>query len=295
MPLAKETLLTKLHILGAGTPTPTAARYGSSFVVDVGGELTMLDCGPAATHKLVKAGLWPTDVSNLFFTHHHYDHDVDYPCFLLCRWDQNVRQRENPLHVFGPTLTEEITEKLIGEKGAFAHDIRARIGTPTSQHVFVNRGGTLPRLWPEVNAKNVTPGWQHETDRWRATTAHAQHVQPYLDSLAWRLDTDDVSMVFTGDTEPCESVRQLAEGADILVAMCWDHQEQMECDCEGAGQMGSTGAAQLAEDAGVSNLVLVHTGPNLERPSSMERVVGDIREIYKGNVYVGRELLSLEF
>ena len=26
----------------------------------------MFDCGPAATHKLVKAGLYPTQVDNLF-------------------------------------------------------------------------------------------------------------------------------------------------------------------------------------------------------------------------------------
>ena len=76
----------RVYILGAGTPTPTAERFGSSYVVNVAGEYLMFDCGPAATHKLVKAGLWPTQIDYLFFTHHHFDHDVDYPCFLLCRW-----------------------------------------------------------------------------------------------------------------------------------------------------------------------------------------------------------------
>jgi len=56
--------------------------------------------------------------AGFFFTHHHFDHDVDYPCFLLCRWDQSIG-RENRLQVFGPTLTERITERLIGERGAF--------------------------------------------------------------------------------------------------------------------------------------------------------------------------------
>ena len=50
----------------------------------------MIDCGPAATHKLVKAGLWPTDIDYIFFTHHHFDHDVDYQCYLLCRWYQTI-------------------------------------------------------------------------------------------------------------------------------------------------------------------------------------------------------------
>lgn len=287
--------MTKLHILGSGTPTPTPSRFGSSFAVDVGGQLIMFDCGPAATHKLVKAGLWPTDVSHLFFTHHHYDHDVDYPCFLLCRWDQNIAQRENPISVFGPKLTEEITESLIGQEGAFSHDFRARIEAPASQRVFVNRGGKLPRLWPQVDARNVESGWEFEDNRWSATCADAVHVQPYLDSLAWRLNTEECSIVFTGDTEPCDSVRELAEGADVLVAMCWDHQDQMVCDCEDTGQMGTTGAGRLAEEAGVKNLVLVHSGPNLDRIGGLERAVGDVREVYKGKVFFGKELLSLEF
>ena len=62
------------------------AAFGA--FVDVGVEYLMVDCGPAATHKLVQMGIFPTRVDYLFFTHHHFDHDVDYPCFLLCRWDQ---------------------------------------------------------------------------------------------------------------------------------------------------------------------------------------------------------------
>ena len=99
--------MTRIHVLGAGTPTPTPTRFGSAFAIEIGDEQVMLDCGPAATHKLVKAGLWPTDIDKLFFTHHHFDHDIDYPCFLLCRWDQSTG-KENPLQVFGPTLTAEI-------------------------------------------------------------------------------------------------------------------------------------------------------------------------------------------
>jgi ribonuclease BN (tRNA processing enzyme) len=43
------------------------------LVLDIDGEKVMFDCGPAATYKLVKSGLWPTDIDYLFFTHHHFD------------------------------------------------------------------------------------------------------------------------------------------------------------------------------------------------------------------------------
>src|SRR6185436_1262512 len=96
--------MAQVFILGAGTPTPTAERFGSSYVLQLGDEYLMFDCGPATTHKLVRAGLWPTRIGHLFFTHHHFDHDVDYPCFLLTRWDQ-CNGREKELEVFGPNHT----------------------------------------------------------------------------------------------------------------------------------------------------------------------------------------------
>ena len=46
----------RIYVLGAGTPTPTADRFGSSYVLELDGQYLMFDCGPAATHKLVQAG-----------------------------------------------------------------------------------------------------------------------------------------------------------------------------------------------------------------------------------------------
>jgi ribonuclease Z len=253
----------------------------------------MVDCGPAATHKLVKAGLWPTDVDYLFFTHHHFDHDVDFPCFLLCRWDQSSGQ-ENQLQVFGPTLTEKITEGIIGENGLFAHDWKARINHPLSQKVFQNRGGILPRTPPNVLAKDVGPGKVYSGKEWEVTAAPALHVQPYLDSLAYRIDSSEGSAVFTGDTEPCQPVVDLAKDADVLVSMCWDDQEVMEANGEAHRQCGTTGAAQMAKEAGVKKLVLVHIGPNLAGHGPMEKGLGDIRSVYDGEVVFSDELLTVD-
>ena len=285
--------MAKIHILGAGTPTPTPTRFGSSFVVQVGDEQIMIDCGPAATYKLVQAGLWPTDIDYLFFTHHHFDHDVDYPCFLLCRWDQSIG-KEGRLQVYGPTLTEKITEDIIGENGAFAHDWKARINHPVSQQVFVNRGGTLPRTPPDVYARDVGPGKVYSGEGWEVTAALAEHVQPYLDSLAYRLDTPDGSIVFTGDTQPCDTVTELARDADVMLCMCWDDQETMDANGEGRYQCGTTSAARMAQEAGVKKLVLVHVGPHLAGHGVMEKGIGDVKRLYDGELVFSEELMSIE-
>lgn len=284
--------MAQVYILGAGTPTPTPSRFGSAHVVEVAGDYLMFDCGPAATYKLVKAGLFPTAVDYLFFTHHHFDHDVDYPCFLLCRWDQSIG-KENQLRVYGPTLTETITERILGENGAFAHDWQARVNHPLSQRVYVNRGGTLPRPPPSVLAKDVGPGLIHSGRDWQVRAAPAEHVQPYLDSLAYRLDSSEGSIVFTGDTQPCQSVVDLAHGADMLLCMCWDDHERMVETGEAFGQCGTFGAAEMARDAGVKKLVLVHVGPHLASHGPMEKGIGDVRKIFDGELVFAEELMSL--
>ena len=283
----------RIHVLGAGTPTPTPTRFGTAYVVEVDGEFIMFDCGPAATHKLVQAGMFPTQIDNLFFTHHHFDHDVDYPCFLLTRWDQSIG-KENDLKVFGPTLTESITAKLIGPDGAFTHDWKARVNHPLSQQVYVNRGGKLPRKPPSVDARDVGVGTVHTAKKWEVTSAPAEHVQPYLDSLAYRMDTTSGSIVFTGDTQPCQSVVDLAKGADALVCMCWDDQDEMNSVGEGFGQCGTVGAAEMAAEAGVKKLLLAHIGPHLSQHGVMEKGIGDVRRIFDGEVIFTEEIMPVD-
>ncbi|MBI64356.1 MAG: hypothetical protein CL778_03635 [Chloroflexi bacterium] len=284
----------KLYILGAGTPTPTPTRFGSAYVLDIDNEKIMFDCGPATTHKLVKAGLWPTEIDNIFFTHHHFDHDIDYPCFLLCRWDQSIG-KENQLKVFGPTLTEKITEGIIGKDGLFSHDWKARVYHPVSQKVYENRGGTLPRKPPSVKARDVSEGLVYTSNTWEVTSANAEHVQPYLDSLAYRLETKSgKSIIFTGDTQPCDSVTNLAYDADIMLSMCWDDQDIMNKSGENIGQTGTIEAGKMAQKAGVKKLILVHMGPNISKHGPLEKGLGDIREVYSGEVIYAEELNSID-
>jgi ribonuclease BN (tRNA processing enzyme) len=282
-----------LHLLGTGTPTPTTSSFGTSYVLQLDEDYLMFDCGPATTHKLVRAGLFPTQIDYLFFTHHHFDHNVDYPCFLLCRWDQSIG-KERRLRVWGPSPTQWITERLVGAEGVFSLDWKARVGSPLSQRVHVNRGGTLPRPEPVVEVTDVGPGKVVEHGRWRVTAARAQHVQPWLESLAYRVDAENRSIVFAGDTVSCKPVIQLAAEADVFIVHCWDHQETMERNGEAAGIAGTLEAARMAQDAQVKTLLLTHTGSRLNKPGAREKAIRDIAAIYQGDIIFGEECMRLE-
>jgi ribonuclease Z len=284
--------MSALYFVGTGTPTPTKSRFGTCYILQVGDEFLMFDCGPAATHKLVKMGLFPTQIDYLFFSHHHFDHNADYPCFLLCRWDQSIG-RENILQVWGPPPTEWITDRLIGPQGAFNHDWRARVGHPGSQEIFVKRGGTLPRPAPKVTAADIQSGDVIHKDPWTVTAAKTQHIDPWMPTLAYRIDFNELRFVITGDTGDCSSVLALAEDADTLLIHCWDHQEAMKKN-EAAMISGTLAAARLAQKAGVHRLILAHQGPNLDRPVSREKAIADISRIFDGEIIFAEESLILE-
>lgn len=281
--------MTRLHVLGAGTPTPTAERFGTAHALELSdGRILMFDCGPGATGKLVRQGFSPVAVSDLFFTHHHFDHNADYGCFLMCRWDQAAVDPHG-LSVWGPSPTRSTTHKLIGPDGVFAPDWNARVGHPLSQQVWLNRGGSLPRRPPQVRVTDVGPGTIQRSDLYTVTAARAVHVQPFLDSLAYRVDTPDGAVVFTGDTEPCASVVDLARGAAVLVAMCWDRQPRMVERGEARGQSGTEAAALMAAEAGVDHLVLAHIGPALASQDELEVGRDEVSRIFPGRVTFSHE------
>lgn len=281
-----------LHILGAGSPIASASRFGTSQVLQLDDAYLMFDCGPKTTFQLARAGIPVTAIHRLFFTHHHFDHDADYALFALCRWDQGLGKIPD-LEVAGPRHTALITERLLGEEGAFAFDWKARVEHPLSQKHYVARGGTMPRTPPRVNARDVSPGRVASGMGWEVSCALADHVQPYLESLAYRIDTEEVSLVITGDTAPCATVEALSKGADVMVAMCGGSQANQHRDGTDFGQMGTTWAGELAERAGVKTLILTHMGPGFVAGGYMEQGIAEVARAFGGEIVFPHELMAI--
>lgn len=286
----KSELPMRLHVLGSGCPDPTPQRYGSAFILEVGTDCVMIDCGPATTHKMVRMGIRPGKVRHLFFTHHHFDHNADFPCFALTRWDPS-NGTEPPLKVYGPPPTRAFVERLLGKEGAFFDDWNARIKHPVSQEIHKRRGGLLPRPAPAIEASDVGPGEIAESDGWMATAARVHHVEPWLESLAYRFETDQGSIVFAGDCGDCKPLRELARGADTLV---------IACVCIGSAERydhiitGTAEAAEIAQASGVRRVILSHAAPGFSRPGMTERAIADVARTYRGVVLFPEELTTVD-
>jgi len=59
--------------------------------------------------------------------------------------------------------------------------------------------------------------------------------------------------------------------------------------------MGHRELAELAQAARVRNLVLSHVTAQFDRPGVRERVIREVGETFKGNIYFGEDLLEIPF
>lgn len=269
----------RIYIIGAGTPTPARTRFGTCYIVETGKDLLMFDCGPASTYKMALMDISPTRVTDLFFSHHHFDHNADYPCFLLSRWDQ-AAGRGKSLRVYGPPPTAFFSERLFGREGAFGHDWIARSEHPGSIEIYKKRGGIPPRRPPSIEIQEIESGFCVEGETWRVSAQRVKHIEPWMPTLAYRTETDDGTLVISSDTGFCRDIIRFSKGADWLLMHCWDLQQKMG-NAESGMITGTTDAAKIAAQAGVGRLLLSHCNPTLDLPENRLMAENGIGKYFK--------------
>jgi ribonuclease BN (tRNA processing enzyme) len=279
-------------LLGTGTPAPSLTRQSSGYLIDVGNDVLVWDHGPGAHQRLIESGRRSIDVTHAFFTHLHYDHCMDYGRLVLQRWDQGAN-RIPDLQVYGPTPIARITEQLFGADGIYGPDIAARTQHRSSLDVFEARGGKLPRPRPAPRVTEIHAGSVITGNGWKVTVANAQHAQPYLECLALRLDTEQGSLCYAGDSGLSDSIVQLAKGCDMLIAMNHFFSGTEPSTAYRAATGNHRDNAAIAKRAGVKVLVLTHLLDQIDQPTIREQIVHEIQQEFEGKVVWGEDLMRL--
>jgi len=283
----------KLTLLGTGTPAPSKHRAGSGFVVQIEGETFVFDHGPGAHARMIQAEIPITEVTQLFLTHFHYDHFTDAASLVLRRWDQGAGKIPD-LSVYGPQPASHIFQLMFGQGGIFEGDIDARTQNESSVAIYHARGGGGTRTRPRPEVTELENGSTVCGDGWTVRAVETPHTQPQLNSLAYRLDCNEGSLVYSGDTGPCDKLVDLAQGADIMIHMCHcvsgtEYNRAMSC-----GVAGHKLAAKHAERAKVRTLVLTHLTDQIDTDGTRELVVKELGEIYPGRVIWGEDLKTID-
>ncbi len=223
----------RLVVVGCGTVVPDAMRGGSSYYLELGGSRVLLDCGPAATQSLARHGLPWSELTDLVLTHFHADHVGALPALFFAFKHGLARPRSEPLTVWGPAGTRRLFEGLAGALGEFLLDP----GFPMR----------IVELPPDAEAE-LSGGVRLRT-----------HKTPHTDeSLAVRVDGSGVSVGYTGDTGPSETLGPFFRGSDLLVIECSLLDEEV-----GDNHLSPARVARIASDARPGVLVLTHVYPHL--------------------------------
>jgi ribonuclease BN (tRNA processing enzyme) len=277
---------TRLILLGtAGGPTPKVTRAAPAQAVVVDGVAYVVDCGNGVARQLALAGVPFSALRAAFITHHHSDHNADAGNLFLLAWAAGL---DTPVDIVGPPPLAAMTAAFLQLN---AYDIAIRA---------VDEG--RPPLAPLMRAREVTAGGEIFSDeRVRVSAALVEHP-PVEPAFAFRFDTADRSIVFSGDTAPCDALVELARGADVLVhevlyepavdAICArlsnaprlrEHLLQSHTTTD---QVGA-----IARRAGVKTLVLSHFVPSDGIDDATWRA-GPERD-FDGEIVAGRDLMEL--
>jgi ribonuclease BN (tRNA processing enzyme) len=282
----------RIRLLGTGTPTPSLKRMSSGYLVEVGERKILFDFGPGSYHRMMEAGVRAVEITDVFFTHLHYDHCLDYVRLLMTRWDQGGG-RIPELNVYGPAHTARMTELIIGEEGIFGPDLAARTELPMSQAVFVARGGTLPRRKPRPRVRELKSGQSVDCGGFTVSARSVIHAQPVLECFGYRLEADGASVAYSGDAGPCKAMQQLAQTCDVLVHMChYISGTALNAEFE-KHNMGHLELARLGAEADVRNLVASHVTEQMDVPGVKERLIKEMSAIYPGNLFFGEDLMVI--
>lgn len=277
----------KVILLGTGSPIVNPFRSKPAQAVLAGDKIFLVDCGAGTVSRLVELGIEPRNVNGVFFTHFHSDHDSGFPDFYLSSWVGGTKERDTALNVYGPLTTKEIITKIID---AFSYDIKIRIQHANHSAVGLN-----------VNYVEMMEGVIYNDGQIKVTVFPVSH-NPVKEAVGYRFDYKGKSVVFSGDTLPCQNVVKYGENADLLV-----HEAYSTFFMEKAKKMypnrkstinnvmnyhtSTLEVAKEARDAHIKHLILTHLMPAPSETWYFEKAFKNgMKDIYNGQVTVGRDL-----
>jgi phosphoribosyl 1,2-cyclic phosphodiesterase len=245
----------KLVFWGVRGSTPTVERdtwrYGGNTpcleLTAPGGTRFIIDCG---TGLRLLGNRWAQSNGEFGFdahvlvTHFHWDHIQGIPFF------RPFFEPQNRFHFYsfqsnciGPDTLRRVFEAQLS--GPY---FPVDVGMMTAARSF----------------REVSGGEHWEIEGTRISASWMNHPQG---CLGYRFDTTAGSIVYATDTEPGvpefdKSLRQFAQGADVLIYDAQYSPEQIASTRKGWGHSSWLEGVKIVRDARVRNLVLFHHNPD---------------------------------
>jgi ribonuclease BN (tRNA processing enzyme) len=280
---------TRLVFLGTkGGPRVGIGASNPANLVVVNDMPFVVDCGMGVSRQLVNAGVPIPSIKHIFITHHHSDHNLEYGNLFYNAWAAGL---STPINSFGPKGIEAMT-KAFWELNKF--DVETRIddeGRPDPRKLLI--------------AKDITDdGVVLQTDDVKVTAFRTPHP-PIVDNFAYKFETPDGTVVFSGDTAYNPKLAEFARGADVLVHECMylPAVDRLVARTKNGATLRkhlldshttTEDVGRIAAAAGVKVLVMSHFVPGDDPLVTDDNWTEDVKKNFAGKVVVAKDLMELK-
>jgi ribonuclease Z len=249
-----------LTFLGSSAAVPAIGHDNTYLAVEGDPSVLLIDCAGSPLQKLQLAGLDPAQLGYVLLTHRHPDHVYGFPILMLGLWLLGCR---TPLQVLGEAGGLRSAQTLLG---AF--------------HPEKEWHGFCPPLYREIDLRQECVAL--DLPDLLLTVAPTKHLVP---SMAVKImdKATGCTVVYSGDTAPCDALLRLARGADVLIH---------EAAGTNYGHSSAAQAGSLAQRAGVGKLYLIHY-PVLN--GDLNALLAEARREFTGQVELARDFGTVEF
>ncbi|MCP4152946.1 MAG: MBL fold metallo-hydrolase [bacterium] len=276
--------ITRIVILGTGTPNPDPERSGNSLAIVVNDTPYIIDFGPGLIRRAAAMtplyggkikGLEAENIKRAFLTHLHSDHTTGYPDLIFTPW---VMGRDEPLEVYGPEGIAHMTKHILA---AYKADINIRLyGIEPAN----NKG------W-RVNTHNIKEGEIYKDQNVRVEAFKVLHGS-WPESYGFKFYTPDRVIVISGDTRPCKKLLQACRDVDILIHEVYSQvkltvRTPFWKSYHPQFHTSTVELAEIANQVKPKLLILYH---QLYWGATDEELVKEITDRYKGKVVSAKDL-----
>ena len=193
--------MTRVRFIGSGDSFGSGGRFQTCILVDTDGYRFLIDCGATSLVALKRAGVDPSSIDAVLLTHFHGDHCGGVPYLIL---DGQFAKRERPLVIAGPPGVRERMTAVFEAALPTSSATQQRFGVS-----FVDLGARPTTIGPlEVVALPV---------------AHLPETVPH----GLRVRAGGGVVAYTGDTDWCDALPALADGADLFIAEAYSFEKRI--------------------------------------------------------------------
>ena len=279
-------MTTKVTITGTGTPILNPDRAGAGVHVARGSTHLQFDAGRSTVNRLAAAGTSLQELTAVFLTHYHSDHLVGLQDVVLSHWINDIYDVYPSFELFAPN----------GHTVAFCERMLDIWEADLAVRALHNERDPHPRVELRGFDAPTEPTTIFSNDDATVLSAEVRH-EPIENAVGYRVETPDGVIAISGDTQVCDEVAALADGADVVVyeAMRMDEIRKRPKDKQYIIEYHADTrliGKQMAE-LEVPTLMLTHLIPAPFTDAEKQAFADEVREGgYEGNIIVCDDLSS---